>query len=77
MRYRITAIATIAPIAYSRGLCWFRNAIQLESLDEKLFALGRDSGAAMINAAGQIIELLFAGNEMQAYACPMEQFFTL
>lgn len=64
---------TVGPIPYPGiGPCWFRNAFEIRGAGGTLFSNNGDSGSAILNEAGEVIGLLFAGNGDRTYACPIE-----
>jgi len=68
----ITAVNTVVgPIPYAPGPCWFNQQFEIVGDAGTLFSDHGDSGSAIINAAGQVIGLLYAGNGTQTYACPI------
>jgi hypothetical protein len=73
-RGTVTSIATIVgPVTYDNKPAWFRNSIEIESADGTLFSDHGDSGSAIVNAKGELVGLLYAGNGSQTYACPIAQ----
>jgi hypothetical protein len=73
-RGQITDIATIVgPISYDPGQCWFRRSLTIEGLNGSQFSDKGDSGSAIVlEATGEVVGLLYAGNGQQTYACPIE-----
>lgn len=73
-RGQITDIATIVgPINYDPGPCWFRRSLTIEGLSGSQFSDKGDSGSAIIlEATGEVVGLLYAGNGQQTYACPID-----
>lgn len=73
-RGQITDIATIVgPITYDPGQCWFRRSLTIEGLDGSQFSDKGDSGSAIVlEATGEVVGLLYAGNGQQTYACPID-----
>jgi hypothetical protein len=71
---RITSLATIVgPVEYDGKPAWFRNSIEIEGLDGVQFSDHGDSGSGIVNAKGELIGLLYAGNGTQTYACPIDK----
>jgi hypothetical protein len=70
---KVTSIATIVgPIAYDGKPAWFRNSIEIEGDNGTKFSDHGDSGSAIVNSAGELVGLLYAGNGSQTYACPID-----
>ena len=71
-RGTITDVATtVGPITYDFGDCWFRRSITIEGNNGTLFSDHGDSGSAILNASGEVVGVLYAGNGTQTYACPI------
>lgn len=69
---RITDVATtVGSIAYDFGDCWFRRSITIEGNDGTLFSDHGDSGSAILDASGEVVGIVYAGNDTQTYACPI------
>lgn len=71
--------AVIGPLQYNSGRCWFRRSIIIESDEVPSFSRGGDSGAAVVDDAGNAVGLLYGGLPgspgglpHQTYACPMD-----
>lgn len=69
----VTQISTIVgPLPYSVGPCWFRSAFVIEGKDGTMFSDRGDSGAIIMKEdTGEVLGMLFAGNGVDNYACPM------
>ncbi len=68
----VVDVATIVgPIGYDPGPCWFQNSITIEGDNGTMFSDKGDSGSAIVRTNGEIIALLYAGNGVQTYACPI------
>lgn len=63
---------TVGPVIYDTGPCWFQNSITIEGVNGTMFSDKGDSGAVIVNAKGEVIGLLYAGNGQQTYACPID-----
>jgi hypothetical protein len=63
----------VGPVAYpALGGCWFRRSFVIEGLDGTTFSQPGDSGSAIVrDSDGAVLGLLFAGNGVQTYACPI------
>jgi hypothetical protein len=73
-RGTVTSISTIVgPVEYDGKPAWFRNSIEIEGINGTLFSDHGDSGSAIVNAKGELVALLYAGNGTQTYACPIER----
>ena len=73
-RGRVVSIGErVGPVPYAIGPCWFRGSFVVESLDDRPFSLGGDSGAAVVREDGEVLGLVYAGNGVQTYACPMPE----
>ena len=69
----VTMVATtVGPIIYDGKPAWFRNSIEIEGVAGTQFSDHGDSGSAIVNSKGELIGLLYAGNDTQSYACPIE-----
>jgi hypothetical protein len=64
---------TVGPVPYSFGHCWFQDSFTVEGLAGTMFSDKGDSGAAIVNAQGEVLGLLYAGNGQQTYACPIDK----
>jgi hypothetical protein len=66
-------VATIVgPVPYEPGQCWFRRSLTIEGLNGSQFSDRGDSGSAIVRTNGQVLGILYAGNGVQTYACPIE-----
>ena len=65
-------LAGAGPIAYDGKPAWFRNSIEIEGDSGLNFSDHGDSGSAIVNGAGELVGLLYAGNGTQTYACPID-----
>jgi hypothetical protein len=73
-RGTVTSISTIVgPVEYDRKPAWFRNSIEIEGISGTQFSDHGDSGSAIVNANGEVVALLYAGNGTQTYACPIDK----
>jgi hypothetical protein len=71
-RGTVTSVSTIVgPVTYDGKPAWFRNSIEIEGINSTLFSDHGDSGSAIVNAKGELVGLLYAGNGSQTYACPI------
>lgn len=62
---------TVGPITYDLGDCWFRRSITIEGVNGTLFSDHGDSGSAILDTSGEVVGILYAGNDVQTYACPI------
>src|SRR5262249_7697373 len=66
-------IATVVgPVTYNGKPCWFRRSITIEGVNGTLFSDHGDSGSAILRMSGEVVAILYAGNGVQTYACPIE-----
>jgi hypothetical protein len=73
----VTAVAAVVgPIGYEPGNCWFSDQFEVVGDNGTLFSDQGDSGSAILNAAGQVVGLLFSGNGTQTYATPIAAVLT-
>lgn len=74
LRYGIvTSVGTIVgPVPYPGGPCWFRRSFEIEGLNGITFSDEGDSGSVIVNMRGEVVGLLYSGNGVQTYACPMD-----
>jgi hypothetical protein len=73
-RGTVTSVATVVgPVQYDGKPAWFRNSIEIEGVTGTLFSDHGDSGSAIVNANGELVALLYAGNGTQTYACPIDK----
>ncbi len=71
-RGRIVSVGDrVGPVGYAIGDCWFRGSFTVEGLDGEPFSDGGDSGAAIVRADGEVLGLIYAGNGVDTYACPI------
>jgi S1-C subfamily serine protease len=71
-RGTVTAVAAVVgPVGYDPGNCWFADQFEVVGADGTLFSDHGDSGAAVLNAAGEVVGLVFAGNGTHTYATPV------
>jgi hypothetical protein len=59
----------IGPISYAIGDCWFRDAFTIEGEDGLPFSEGGDSGAIVVRPNGEVLGMIYAGNDAQTHAC--------
>jgi S1-C subfamily serine protease len=70
---KVTAVGTIVSnVGYGSKEAWFRGSIEISNVAGIAFSAGGDSGSAIVNASGEVIGLLYAGNGSQTYACPVD-----
>lgn len=71
-RGRIVSVGDrVGPVGYGIGDCWFRGSFTVEGLDGQAFSDGGDSGAAIVRGDGEVLGLIYAGNGVDTYACPI------
>jgi hypothetical protein len=71
-RGRIVSVSDrVGPVGYGIGDCWFRGSFTVEGLDGQAFSDGGDSGAAIVRGDGEVVGLIYAGNGVDTYACPI------
>jgi hypothetical protein len=71
-RGRIVGVGDrVGPVIYGIGDCWFRRSFSIETEDGQPFSDAGDSGAAVVRSDGALLGLVYAGNGVQSYACPM------
>jgi hypothetical protein len=71
-RGRIVSVSDrVGPVGYALGECWFRDSFVVESVDGRPFSEGGDSGAVIVRGDGEIVGLIYAGNGVQTYGCPI------
>lgn len=69
----VTAVgAVVGPVGYAPGNCWFNDQFEVTGVNGTLFSDQGDSGSAILNAAGEVVGLLFAGNGTHTYATPIQ-----
>lgn len=61
----------VGPVGYGIGNCWFRDSFTVEGLDGQAFSDAGDSGAAIVRGDGEVLGLVYAGNGVDTYACPI------
>ena len=71
-RGRVVSISdVVGPVHYAElGPCWFQGSFTIES-DEGTFSAGGDSGAVVVRPTGEVVGMIYAGNGVQTYACPI------
>jgi hypothetical protein len=71
-RGRIVSVSDrVGPVGYGIGDCWFRGSFTIEGFDGQAFSDGGDSGAAIVRGDGEVLGLIYAGNGVDTYACPI------
>jgi hypothetical protein len=71
-RGRIVSVGDrVGPVGYGIGDCWFRGSFTVEGSDGQAFSDGGDSGAAIVRGDGEVLGLIYAGNGVDTYACPI------
>ena len=65
----------VGPIPYAVGDCWFRGSFVVECEDGRAFSAPGDSGAAVVRDSGEVLGLVYAGNGVQTFACPITEVF--
>lgn len=71
-RGRIVSVGDrVGPVGYGIGDCWFRGSFTVEGVDGQAFSDGGDSGAAIVRGDGEVLGLIYAGNGVDTYACPI------
>lgn len=68
----VDVAAIVGPVLYGSGPCWFRRSIVVEGLSGTQFADKGDSGAVVARASGEAVGLVYAGNSLQTYVCPID-----
>jgi hypothetical protein len=69
----ITAVdVVVGPILYGPGNCWFNKQFEMVGDNGTLFSNRGDSGSVILRTTGEVIGLLYAGNGIQTYACPIQ-----
>ncbi len=77
-RGTIKTVATIVgPVGYTDGPSWFQNSFVIEGTNGVQFSDHGDSGSAIVSTDGKILGLLYAGNGVQTYACPITDVFNI
>ena len=71
---RIVATDTYAgPFQYAPdAYAWFEGVFEVEELNLGLFADNGDSGAIIMKPSGELVGMLFGGNDRVAYAFPIK-----
>jgi hypothetical protein len=73
----ITSIAArVGPIPYAIGECWFSGSFVIEGEGGRPFSEGGDSGAIVVRRTGEVVGLIYAGNGVETYACPITDVLT-
>jgi len=73
-RGRIMSIGDrVGPVPYAIGECWFRGCFSIECDDGRPFSEPGDSGAVVVRASGEVVGLVYAGNGVQTFACPIAE----
>jgi hypothetical protein len=71
-RGRIVSVSDrVGPVGYGIGDCWFRDSFTIEGEGGQPFSDGVDSGAAIVRGDGEVLGLIYAGNGVDTYACPI------
>jgi hypothetical protein len=63
----------VGPVAYALGDCWFRGSFVVEGDHGLPFSEAGDSGAVVVRATGEVVGLIYAGNGVETYACPITE----
>lgn len=61
----------VGPIPYAIGDCWFRGSFVIEGECGRPFSEGGDSGAIVVRSSGEVLGMIYAGNGVETYACPI------
>jgi hypothetical protein len=61
----------VGPIPYAIGGCWFSGSFVVEGERGLPFSEGGDSGAIVVRQTGEVIGLIYAGNGVETFACPI------
>ncbi|PRQ04470.1 hypothetical protein ENSA5_07010 [Enhygromyxa salina] len=73
-RGRIVSVGDrLGPIGYSLGACWFEGSFTIEGLGGRAFSEGGDSGAVVVRSDGEVVGLIYAGNGVETFACPITE----
>ncbi|HJZ54517.1 MAG TPA: trypsin-like peptidase domain-containing protein [Gemmataceae bacterium] len=76
-RGTITAVGiVVGPIGYDPGNCWFKNQFEVVGDNGSMFSDHGDSGSAILSTTGEVVGLLYAGNGVHTYACPIQTVLT-
>jgi hypothetical protein len=77
-RGTIRSVSTIVgPVPYAPGPCWFERSLLIEGDHGTMFSDHGDSGSAIVKeATGEVVGVLYAGNGVDTYACPIEEVLT-
>lgn len=67
----VSVFDRVGPVGYAIGDCWFRGSFTIEGLDGCRFSDAGDSGAAIVRGDGAVLGLIYAGNGVDTYACPI------
>lgn len=71
-RGRIVSVSDrVGPVGYGIGDCWFRGSFTVEGHGGQAFSDAGDSGAAIVRGDGAVLGLIYAGNGVDTYACPI------
>jgi hypothetical protein len=63
----------VGPVPYAIGECWFAGSFVIEGEDGQPFSECGDSGAVVVRPSGEVVGLLYAGNGVETYACPISE----
>ena len=75
-RGRIASVRDrVGPIGYGVGPVWFRGSFTVEGLRGRSFSEPGDSGAIVVRRSGEVLGMIYAGNGVQTYACPITDVF--
>ncbi|MFO7567597.1 MAG: hypothetical protein R6X02_33445 [Enhygromyxa sp.] len=62
----------VGPIPYSTlGECWFTGSFVVEGEAGLPFSEGGDSGAVVVRETGEVVGMVYAGNGLETFACPI------
>ncbi len=61
----------VGPVPYAIGECWFAGSFVVEGDDGRPFSECGDSGAVVVRETGEVVGLLYAGNGVETFACPI------
>lgn len=61
----------VGPIPYAIGDCWFSGSFVIEGEGGQPFSEGGDSGAIVVRQTGEVVGMLYAGNGVETFACPI------
>jgi hypothetical protein len=73
-RGEITSVSVVVgPVPYRPGQCWFERSLEIEGVSGTMFSDHGDSGSAIVREdTNEVVGLLYAGNGVQTYACPID-----